>query len=588
MEKKGRAKGGGSSDAERASNLKEYALMDEASRRLAFSEYVPLKEDQQQEGGADAKAQPKMRKGRKQLQKKEIGGADTKVKDGDEWDCWHCSNEDVSRLNKARLLMLSSKNAASCEHCQEDSSTNQQASGSKGRGDKEEEEEKKKKKKKGGDTRGAAAKDQTKIKNSDIWVCLECSRQFCGGADSSKPEGHVKLHCYENQHWWAAHYDDPTLIYCFKCRVEVVVRIPDVSLSQKKEKTEASYEPKATKSTKLMEGMGSNNPAQISSPSDQMDIPEMDLKLSLPITREEGKVASDPGEVSSPPSWDWGWDSGSDWDEETTATTKLMKGMGSDDPAQISPPSDQMAIPEMDLKLSPPIAREEDKGTSDTGEVSSPPSDKTEINQLSRPIDNQDIAISGSAATSMNVIKGLPSIGNSCFFNVMLQNLLGIDSLRCKILGSDLWMGPRVACLKQLFVETSTSYDAGVPLNPEILFAIICQNFPEFSGGTMHDNAELFGRFLGSLHDEETDSWQISMDDSNNGKVTTLVDSMFRGQECSTVSSRECPHESPKSQGFCLLQLTLPQLQDSTPVSIEDCFALYTKPDLLPAWHCEE
>ena len=67
MEKKGRAKGGGSSDADRASNLKEYALMDEALRRLAFSEYVPLKEDQQREGGADAKARPKMRKGRKQL-----------------------------------------------------------------------------------------------------------------------------------------------------------------------------------------------------------------------------------------------------------------------------------------------------------------------------------------------------------------------------------------------------------------------------------------------------------------------------------------------------------------------------------------
>lgn len=89
-----------------------------------------MKEDQQQEGGADAKAPPKMWKGRKQLllRQKEIGGADTKVqaevKDGDDWDCWHYSNEDVSRLNKARLLMLSSKNVASCEHCQEDSSTN--------------------------------------------------------------------------------------------------------------------------------------------------------------------------------------------------------------------------------------------------------------------------------------------------------------------------------------------------------------------------------------------------------------------------------------------------------------------------------
>ena len=108
---------------------------------FAFSGLDSTKEDE--EGGYDAKwdvkdttkkGDARTRKSRKQQQQKQAktGGADANpVKDGNVWDCWHYSNEDVSCFSKARVQILSSKNLASCEDCREDSLRKQQGVGSK-------------------------------------------------------------------------------------------------------------------------------------------------------------------------------------------------------------------------------------------------------------------------------------------------------------------------------------------------------------------------------------------------------------------------------------------------------------------------
>uniref|UniRef100_A0A0D9WN74 UBP-type domain-containing protein n=1 Tax=Leersia perrieri TaxID=77586 RepID=A0A0D9WN74_9ORYZ len=172
--------------------------------------------------------------------------------------------------------ILSSKIDVSCEHCHEDSDslTKQRETGSY-----REKCGKEKKQKRCGGAIGVAAKEEAKPEKNHVWVCLECSRHFCGGADT-EPHGHVRAHCYENQHWWAAKYDDPTLMYCFKCREEVSLKIPDFSPLTKKD------------TDKLQTALASDA---------SVELKETELV-------------------------DWRSSSDSDWDDEATTTTKPVEG----------------------------------------------------------------------------------------------------------------------------------------------------------------------------------------------------------------------------------------------------------------------
>nr|CAB3453875.1 unnamed protein product [Digitaria exilis] len=132
--------------------------------------------------------------------------------------CGHYSR-DSAHLDDVLLEILSSKHVASCEHCREDAPRKKGGAGGKEKGGKQ--------KKKGGASKGAAAKAQAKAEKSDIWVCLDCGRHFCGGAvEDTKPYGHARRHAKQDRHWWAARYDDPTVAYCLSCEKEVPIEMP--------------------------------------------------------------------------------------------------------------------------------------------------------------------------------------------------------------------------------------------------------------------------------------------------------------------------------------------------------------------------
>ncbi|XP_062193952.1 ubiquitin carboxyl-terminal hydrolase 2-like isoform X2 [Phragmites australis] len=156
-----------------------------------------------------------------------------------------------------------------------------------------------------------------------------------------------------------------------------------------------------------------------------------------------------------------------------------------------------------------------------------------------------------------NVIKGLPNLGNTCFLNAVVQNLLALDSLRRKMLGPDVPTGPLAMSLKKLFVETSASNDAGGALSSKNLFSNICSKYPQFRGYQMQDSHELLRCFLDGLRTEEIEARKLAEDDSNEG-VPTIVDSIFGGQLSSTVSSTECSHSSVKHDQFLDLSLPVP------------------------------
>lgn len=323
--------------------------------------------------------------------------------------CGHYSR-DTAHLDRVLLEILSSKHAASCEHCREDAPRKKGGAGNKEKGGK---------KKKGGASKGAAAKAQAKAEKSDMWVCLDCGRHFCGGAvEDTKPYGHARRHAKQDRHWWAARYDDPTVAYCLSCEKELPIEMP---------------------------------------------------KLETVVA-----AAVDEKVVSV---------------EDTDALY--------------------------------------------------------------------------SVNPHVNVIKGLPNLGNTCFFNAVLQNLLALDSLRRKMLGPDVPTGALAMSLKKLFAETSASNHAGGALSPKNLFSSICSKYPQFRGYQMQDSHELLRCFLDGLRTEETEARKLAEEASDAG-VPTIVDSIFGGLLSSTVSSTECSHSSVKHDQFLDLSLPVPSRRPPT------------------------
>lgn len=209
----------------------------------------------------------------------------------------------------------------------------------------------------------------------------------------------------------------------------------------------------------------------------------------------------------------------------------------------------------------------------------------SELN-VTRPLPPVQETVEGShhMETYGNVIKGLPNRNNSCFFNVMLQSLLALDPLRCKMLGPDVWAGPLALSLNQLFLETSSSNVSPYSLDPKNLFKITCTRFPVFKSGKMEDCHELLRLFLDSLATEEAEIRQLE-NDTPSGEVKTIVNSIFRGCLSQTVSSIQCPHSSGRTDTFLDVSLAIPQ---GSLASIEDCWALYTEQTPLVGWECPD
>uniref|UniRef100_A0A0D9XFD7 Uncharacterized protein n=1 Tax=Leersia perrieri TaxID=77586 RepID=A0A0D9XFD7_9ORYZ len=317
--------------------------------------------------------------------------------------CGHYGG-DSAKLDMILLEIMSSKHFASCEHCRDD------APRKKGGGGGGKEKGGKQQKKKGGGPKGATAKKQAKAQKSDIWVCLDCGRHFCGGeVDMSKPYGHARRHAKQDRHWWAARFDDPTVAFCLSCEKEVSIEMPRIET-----------------------------------------------------------VAAAPAEVGGAVDRDIG----------------LFNLHGS-------------------------------------------------------------------------VIRGLPNLGNTCFFNAVMQSLLALDRLRNKMLGPDVPTGALLMSLKKLFIETSASNDVGGALSPKNLFSNICSKYPQFRGYQMQDSHELLRCFLDGLHTEEIEARKLADEPSSAG-VPTIVDSIFGGQLSSTVSSTECTHNSVKHDQFLDLSLPVP------------------------------
>ncbi|GFQ05339.1 ubiquitin carboxyl-terminal hydrolase 2 [Phtheirospermum japonicum] len=152
-------------------------------------------------------------------------------------------------------------------------------------------------------------------------------------------------------------------------------------------------------------------------------------------------------------------------------------------------------------------------------------------------------------------IRGLVNLGNTCFFNSIMQNLLAIHSLREYLFELDESVGPLIASLRKFFLETNSEAGFKSTINPRSLFGSLCTKAPQFRGYQQHDSHELLRCLLDGLSTEE-----LSARKHNGSSITgpTFVDTIFGGQLSSTVSCLECGHSSTIIEPFLDLSLPVP------------------------------
>lgn len=223
----------------------------------------------------------------------------------------------------------------------------------------------------------------------------------------------------------------------------------------------------------------------------------------------------------------------------------------------------------------------------------------------SQSSDEKDGICNGS---SSHVVRGLMNLGNTCFFNSVMQNLLALDVLREHFMKpAQLPEGPITSALRKLYVETSleglgqgddNGFKKGMKgigaISPKALFGAICAKASQFRGYQQQDSHELLRCLLDNLHTEELsvrkskgmintnyldenrgddEASEGNTDEKSNHmngvlKVATLVNRVFDGQLCSTVCCCECDYYSVVYEPFLDLSLPIPTIPTAKKVSL--------------------
>ncbi|XP_033497622.1 ubiquitin carboxyl-terminal hydrolase 45 isoform X1 [Epinephelus lanceolatus] len=199
-------------------------------------------------------------------------------------------------------------------------------------------------------------------------------------------------------------------------------------------------------------------------------------------------------------------------------------------------------------------------------------------------------------------VKGINNLGNTCFFNAVMQNLsqthMLIDLIQeVKDKGYKLRISPSVdtnvspltvtlpgpeplTAAMFLFLQSMKEPGKG-PVNPKILFNQLCQKAPRFKGYQQQDSQELLHYLLDSIRVEETkrvkagilkafnNPTEKTADEETKRQVKAygkegvkmnFVDRIFVGELTNTIMCEECEHISTVKEAF--IDISLPIIEE--------------------------
>ncbi|XP_069830860.1 ubiquitin carboxyl-terminal hydrolase 45 isoform X2 [Dendropsophus ebraccatus] len=204
-------------------------------------------------------------------------------------------------------------------------------------------------------------------------------------------------------------------------------------------------------------------------------------------------------------------------------------------------------------------------------------------------------------------VKGITNLGNTCFFNAVMQNLAHTHMLTESLSGMKEKAAKLKICLNEenldqlvislpspgpltsavvLFLH-SMKEPGKEPVTPKMLFSQLCQKAPRFKTFQQQDSQELLHYLLDALRLEETKRIQSGIlkafnnpttktaDEDTKRKVkaygregikTNFIDRIFVGELTSTVMCEECENISSVKEAFIDLSLPIIEGRVSKPV----------------------
>ncbi|KAG2467617.1 UBP45 hydrolase, partial [Polypterus senegalus] len=193
-----------------------------------------------------------------------------------------------------------------------------------------------------------------------------------------------------------------------------------------------------------------------------------------------------------------------------------------------------------------------------------------------------------SVSSTLVPVKGLSNLGNTCFFNAVMQDPLVVTLPSPEPLTSAMF----------LFLHSMKEAGKG-PISPKILFNQMCQNLikldnlfyraPRFKGYQQQDSQELLHYLLDAMRVEETkrikagilkafnNPTEKTADDDTKRQVKAygkegvkmnFVDRIFVGELTNTIMCEECEHISTVKEAFIDLSLPIIEERVSKPVNM--------------------